>query len=192
MDIYTFFTKIVDSLVWPALILFILLRYKSILLKLIESLSSLKVGEYFNATFSQHAAKAAELSEELPEVTSEKQLTQEEKLLELPPSLAILDAWKLVEQSIIDFVERSNLSPSSIVRMKELRTVPMRIIESLESHGFLTSSEAEFYKKLRSMRNEIVHSPYGVTPSKQDAENYVKSAIALINLIENKNPLENY
>ncbi|EMA1799406.1 hypothetical protein SD377_000246 [Cronobacter turicensis] len=192
MVFFTFVTKIADSLAWPALIIFILHRYKTSLLNLIGSLTSLKLGDYLNATFNQHAAKVAEQSEELPEVISEKQLTLEERLLELPPSLAILDAWKLVEKSVIEFIDKYNLSPSSIVRMKELRTVPVRTLTALEDQGYLTPSEAKFYKTLRNLRNEVVHGPYGFEPSQQAAENYIKSAIALVNSIENKNPNDNF
>ncbi|WJS52784.1 hypothetical protein [Enterobacter roggenkampii] len=85
MDLTTFVSKAIDSLAWPLLLFYIVHRHKDVLIGLLKSLTSLKIGEHFNATFSAQADKVAKESEkELPQEMSNEQLSIEERLLRLP------------------------------------------------------------------------------------------------------------
>jgi len=185
MDFFTFVSKAIESLAWPAVILFVSNRYKLTLTGLLKSLTSLKVGEHFNATFSVRADEVAKASEEeLPQEMSDEQVTLEERLLNLPPRLAILDAWKMVDNAIIDTINRDNLMPEITMKEEIIRRSPQKGSRLLKHHGYLNLNQLKLIDKLRVMRNQIVHGELGIEPTPADAENYVRSAIAFVNLLE--------
>ncbi|WP_312120188.1 hypothetical protein [Kosakonia cowanii] len=193
MDFLTFISKIVESCAWPALIFFLLHRYRVVLLELISSLSSLKVGDYVNATFSREAAKVAEqIQDELPHEKDEQQLSLEDKLLGLPPRLAILDAWNLVENSLIKFIDDNEINHGSVNRITSGRRIPLKFISYLLENNYINSHQAEFFISLRKLRNEVVHGSSSIEPTKSDAENYVKSAVTFVNSLSNSNNLYNW
>ncbi|MFP2513961.1 hypothetical protein [Buttiauxella agrestis] len=186
MDWLTFISKLVENCAWPGLIAFIVFRYKSSLLTLVNSLSSLKVGDFVDASFSREAAKVATDSEaELPNtVATDEQKTLEDKLLELPPRLAILDSWKIVEEAINDIVASNKLGSNITTSSFLLKGPPNRKISYLRQENYLTPTQTELLDKLRKLRNEVVHGPYGLEPSQLDAVNYVKSALAFANMFK--------
>lgn len=190
MDFLTFVSKAIESLAWPLVIVFLLHRHKQIFSKLLTSLTSLKIGEHFNATFSAEADKIAkESEEELPQDRSGAQLTLEEKLLLLPPRLAILDSWKMVENAIVASIDKNKLLPE-IRTMKEeliLRS-PLKASNLLRHSGFLNPKQAELMNKLRLMRNKVVHGELGIEPTPIDAENYVRSAVSFVQLLDSEDP----
>ncbi|WP_370613443.1 hypothetical protein NMC96_08890 [Citrobacter portucalensis] len=189
MDWLTFLSKVIETCTWPGLIIFIVYKYKGGLLRLLDSLTSLKVGEYVNATFSKDTANVAKDSEkELPQEKSSKQLTLEDKLLELPPRLAILDAWKIVEEAVSDSIDTHKLMPTITMKEIIIRRDPGKLARVLKQGGYLTAAQTELLNRLRNLRNEVVHAPYGLEPSKVDSENYVKSAMSFVNLL-NEEPL---
>lgn len=186
MDWLTFISKLVENCAWPGLIAFIVFRYKSSLITLVNSLNSLKVGDFVDASFSRETAKVATESEtEFPNtVATEEQKSLEDKLLELPPRLAILDSWKIVEEAINDIFTSNKLGSNVTTSNFSLTEPPNRKISYLRRENFLTPTQTELLDKLRKLRNEVVHGPYGLEPSQLDAVNYVKSALAFANLLK--------
>lgn len=182
MDFLTFLSKLIESLAWPAVLLFIAIVYRESLVNLFESLKSLKVGDLVDASFSREAAQIATVSEaELPEIANIEQKAIENRLLELPPRLAILDAWKLVEDSLEMFMIKKGLGSGSIITGHPAHMPSTSKISELRRSNFITPHQAEILDGLRKLRNEVVHGQYGVEPSQIDAVNYVKSALAFSN-----------
>lgn len=185
MDFFTFVSKAIESLAWPLVILYVIHRHKYVLTRLLKSLTSLKVGEHFNATFSGEVDEVAKASEEqLPQEMSNEQVTLEERLLKLPPRLAILDSWKMVENAIISSIDRNNLMSDITMKEEIIRRSPQKGSRLLKHNGYLNPNQAKLMDQLRMMRNRVVHGELGIEPTNIDAENYVRSAIAFVNLLE--------
>ena len=185
MDFTTFVSKAIDSLAWPLLLFYVFHRNRVVLAGLLRSLTSLKIGEHFNATFSAQADKVAkESEEELPQEKSSEQLSIEERLLKLPPRLAILDAWKMVEDAVISSINKNNLMTDITMKEEVILRHPMKASNLLKYHGYLNGKQASLMNDLRLMRNKVVHGELGIEPSSIDAENYVRSAISFVNLLE--------
>lgn len=186
MDWLTFLSKFIENCAWPAVLLFIAIRYRQSLVTLVESITSLKVGDIVDAKFSREAAKIATVSEtELPKgEADDEQRAIETKLLEMPPRLAIIDAWKLVEDSLEIFMINKGVGSSIFSSQHVSKSPPHRKISELRRADFLTAHQAELLDSLRKLRNEVVHGPYGLEPSQIDAINYVKSALAFSNFFK--------
>ncbi|MFL3528863.1 hypothetical protein ACJ0PN_12255 [Citrobacter amalonaticus] len=190
MDFTTFVSKAIDSLAWPILLFYVVHKYRAVLVELLKSLTSLKIGEHFNATFSAQADKVAkESQEELPQEKSSEQLSIEERLLKLPPRLAILDAWKMVEDAVINSINNNNLMSFKTMKEEVILRHPMKASNLLKYHGYLNGKQASLMNDLRLMRNKVVHGELGIEPSSIDAENYVRSAISFVNLLEKEGSL---
>ncbi|MEG6130856.1 MULTISPECIES: hypothetical protein [Enterobacter] len=184
MDFTTFVSKAIDSLAWPLLFFYVVHRHKDVLIGLLKSLTSLKIGEHFNATFSAQADKVAKESEkELPQEVSNEQLSIEERLLRLPPRLAILDAWKMVEDAVISSINVNNLMTDITMKEEVILRHPLKAANLLKYHGYLNGKQANLMNDLRLMRNKVVHGAFGIEPSSIDAENYVRSAISFVSLL---------
>ncbi|EPK7526268.1 Uncharacterised protein [Klebsiella pneumoniae] len=187
MDFLTFFSKLIEALAWPSVIVFVTHRYKSVLSGLLKSVTSLKVGEHFNATFSAQANEVAIASEEeLPQELSTVQVSLEKQILDLPPRLAILDAWKLVEDAIIFSLDKNNLMTTITMKEEIIRRTPQKGLLLLRNKGYLNTKQARLMNELRIMRNKVIHANLGIEPTQEDAENYVRSALAFINLLKNE------
>lgn len=185
MDWLTFISSLIEHCAWPVVVIFITIRYRKSLITLIESLTSLKVGDFVDASFSREAAKIADVSEaELPQSAdhNEQQLIVD-KLLKLPPRLAILDAWKIVEDAIEMFMINKMIG-STTSTIPPYKLPAQRKISELRRSGLITAHQAEMLNSLRKLRNDVVHGPYGLEPSQIDAINYIKSALAFSNFFQ--------
>ena len=58
------------------------------------------------------------------------------------------------------------------------------MVNELQNASIITHTQIELIKKLLMLRNEVVHGPYGLEPSQDDAINYVKSALTFANLFK--------
>ncbi|AYY46527.1 hypothetical protein ACR3QJ_005348 [Citrobacter freundii] len=186
MDWLTFFSKLIESCAWPGVLLFIAIQYRLTLIALFESLTSIKVGDLVDASFSRKTAEVATKSEaELPNVAVDaEQHNLEQKLLELPPRLAILDSWKILEAAITNYLQHHNLQTATLSRGYARRLGPGQMVHELQNASIITHTQIELIKKLLMLRNEVVHGPYGLEPSQDDAMNYVKSALTFANLFK--------
>lgn len=186
MDWLTFLSKLIESCAWPCVLLFIAIQYRLTLITLFESLTSIKVGDLVDASFSRKTAEVATKSEaELPNVAVDaEQQNLEQKLLELPPRLAILDSWKILEAAITNYLQHHNLQTSTLSRGYARRLGPGQMVNELQNASIITHTQIELIKKLLMLRNEVVHGPYGLEPSQDDAINYVKSALTFANLFK--------
>ncbi|HDX8905164.1 TPA: hypothetical protein RQN97_003173 [Klebsiella michiganensis] len=193
MDWLTFFSKLIEHCAWPGVLLFVAIRYRNTLVTLANSLSSIKVGDFVDANFSHEAAKIATVSEvELPQPEdNHEQQEVENKLLELPPRLAILDAWKIVENSIEEFIINKNVGSTTMSSIHPSKLPSIRKISDLRQAEYITAHQAEILNSLRKLRNEVMHGPYGLEPSQVDAINYVKSALAFSNFFKININLDN-
>ncbi|MCK6995042.1 hypothetical protein L8S92_08615 [Enterobacter asburiae] len=119
----------------------------------------------------------------MPQEVSNEQLSIEERLLRLPPRLAILDAWKMVEDAVISSINVNNLMTDITMKEEVILRHPLKAANLLKYHGYLNGKQANLMNDLRLMRNKVVHGAFGIEPSSIDAENYVRSAISFVSLL---------
>ena len=112
-------------------------------------------------------------------------------MLELPPRLAILDAWKIVENSIEEFIINKNVGSTTMSSVHPSKLPSIRKISDLRQAEYITAQQAEILNNLRKLRNEVMQGPYGLEPSQVDAINYVKSALAFSNFFKININLDN-
>lgn len=186
MDFWTFLSKVIDSCVWPAVILFLLIKYKIKVSELINSLTKLKIGSYVDATFSRETAKVAvESKVEVPE-DSIKQITPEPPSLKnLPPRLAIIESWRMVEQSLIESITVHNLMPKITMKESIALKSPNALLKIALNGGLLTPTQTEILQRLRKLRNEVVHTG-GAEPTEIDAENYINTSLLFVSLLDSE------
>ncbi|ABP60334.1 hypothetical protein [Enterobacter sp. 638] len=179
----TFSSKLIASCAWPSVLLFIAIMYRRTLITLVGSLSSIKVGDYVDASFSRETTEVATKSEaELPNVAADaEQQNLEQKFLELPPRLSILDSWKILEAAIANYLKDHNLKTAAISRGYSRTLGPGKMVHELQNASIITPAQLDLIKNLLMLRNEVVHDPYGLEPSQNDAINYVKSALTFAN-----------
>lgn len=184
MDVLTFIVKFIDVLAWPSVVLILVFALKEQLpelipgiSKILSSLKNLKFGK-LEMKFSR---EIQQLESEVPveietvvldTVSSEKPAQSErlKQLIELSPRLAIIEAWRIVELSAVDFL-RKQLDSTDL----RFRSV-YEILDSLESNEFITKSTGRFFRKLNRLRNHAAHST-DFDISEQDARGYMHSAL---------------
>jgi hypothetical protein len=191
MDFMTFLTKLIEACVWPGLIIFILIKYKLVILKLIESLSSIKIGNYVDAKFSRETSEVANESRKEVEINiDEKQELSGSSLEELPPRLAILDSWNMVEKALTkSIIENDILGEITMTQEMILKNASSMLKVALKG-GLLTPTQTYLLQQLKALRNKVVHSR-DLEPSELDAKNYITSALLFVNLLNSERPENN-
>lgn len=191
MDVLTFIVKFIDVLAWPSVVLILVFALKEQLPELIlgisKILSSLK-NLRFGKLEMKFSREIQQLESEVPveietvvlDTVSSEKLAQSERLkqlIELSPRLAIIEAWRIVELSAVDFL-RKQLDSTDL----RFRSV-YEILDSLESNEFITKSTGRVFRKLNRLRNQAAHST-DFDISEQDARGYMHSALNFASFLE--------
>ncbi|MDF1895856.1 hypothetical protein [Rahnella contaminans] len=168
--IFQTFVNLIGYLAWPAVVLLIVFYGRNEVIQLVRSIKSLK----FNGNevvFERQSVEAAIAVEKFKTFNTVDDGVKG-ALLSLPPRLAIMEAWVMVEKSAWDFVQRK--TGKSISKDLNHQKVARMIIKL----GAMDFDQLKAYNLLRVMRNEVAHGiEQEFTPS--SIENYVNSAIAL-------------
>lgn len=186
MNILEFISSIIKSLVWPALIFFIIYRFSDPLKEMILNISRLKFKD-LDVTFSKALDKIEEKAEDaglIIEQYSERKILQRtpEQLIneaaELSsnyPEASILLAWQSVELSMSNLMDKiphieSNIAPSNSYNM----------MKNLVSKQIIDGNTFDMLNDMRMLRNKTSHvASESIAPS--SAQKYVSLAKAIIN-----------
>ena len=156
MDWLTFFTKLVEALIWPGLIVFIAIRFKTEFSRLLSSITKFKGPGFEWERQLNEAEKIADQTNlpAVPEQAAEnatalppdRRLKVVEDLVPTSPGPAILAMWKIVEEELANAFGTNTRS----------------------AYGFglsftVPDSLLELYNKLRIVRNEVAHCLHGAT-----------------------------
>jgi len=157
MNLYGFIASVIGSLAWPLLIAWIVLlllrRSKSLedlIQKVRKYVKSIKMGALeltFQDAREDAEAVAVERGTPLPD-----QGPLNDKLLQLAsinPALAVVEIWKDLEAEIISLIQHNGM-------MRFTR--PTHFMRVLAEKKKITRNELALYERLRSIRNEAVHS----------------------------------
>jgi len=178
MDWITFFSKLIDSLVWPISIIILAFIFRFPLSKLIQVLKRLKYKD-FELEFDLEVNKLhSDIAKTLPdkEGIDEEIKDEKSKLLQLSnisPQAAILDSWSQVEKETFLAVQR--LKPE--LAGKEINNW-LLVIHTLLGAGRLDGDKFRQLNKLGSLRNQIAHN-IDLPISHEGAKEYIESALIL-------------
>ena len=183
-----FIAKIIDSLAWPASILFVLFLIRGELPMIARSLKKLKYKD-LELEFEKSAQEVVEKAKlSLPETSKDIQLSGQSQnelidrlisISELAPRSAILEAWLVVEAAAVDAVKKKGISTFTS------HPGPMRLRDYLVKGELLNKDQLVVFEQLRNLRNEAVHVADAEFTLKA-VDDYIASAIQMAGYLEQK------
>lgn len=177
--------KIIDSLAWPLIVLFLFLIFRAELTKIFTRLSNLKYKD-FEAKFGNQLNDVEKKIETLKISVSEDLKVQENlevgteaetdydrliRLSEISPRAAITEAWIAVETAAKFAVKEANLE------VKHSSNI-MNVVKILIDKRLFNKNAVNVFNELRSLRNEAAHAPDFLL-SQNDAQKYIDLSLRL-------------
>ena len=154
MDILTFISSLIDSVAWPAAVVFLVFLLRSPLGRLLPLVSSLKYKD-LELQFGNQLKRINDA--DLPQKDHRQRLPLESqrvnRLAELSPRAAVLESWVNVELAALG-AARSLMQDE--VRSK---TLSYQAIRALERSGRLDPTAVSMLRDLRALRNQAAHAP---------------------------------
>ena len=183
-----FIAKIIDSLAWPASILFVLFIIRGELPMIARSLKKLKFKD-IELEFEKSAQEIVEKAKlSLPETSKNIQLSGQSQdelidrlisISELAPRSAILEAWLVVEAAAVDIVKKKGISTFTS------HPGPMRLRDYLVNGGLLNKDQQVVFEQLRKLRNDAVHVA-DAEFTRKAVDDYIASALQMAGYLEQK------
>jgi hypothetical protein len=174
MDFLEFIASLVDSLAWPVFLGLVLWFSRDYLLELLPQLTRIKYKD-FEAEFSRDLERIKETSD-YQQIEASPLAERETELLslaELAPNAAVLEAWREVERTAKQLLNREGHAPDYAIG------APYRLMERLlEKTQLLPQKDIKVFRELRTLRNKVAHAENYDISAGQAAE-YVKLAMFL-------------
>lgn len=181
-----FIAKIIDSLAWPASILFVLFLIRGELPMIARSLKKLKYKD-LELEFEKSAQEIVEKAKlSLPETSKNIQLSGQSQnelidrlisISELAPRSAILEAWLVVEAAAVDIVKKKGISAFTS------HPGPMRLRDYLVKGELLNKDQQVVFEQLRKLRNDAVHVA-DAEFTRKAVDDYIASALQMAGYLE--------
>jgi hypothetical protein len=180
MTIREFIVQLADKLAWPALVLALVLIFRSSLRELLRRLEHVGT-KYGRLDFRESLDQAKQDAEnaELPEpakVLAKDEIQYYEELAAVSPRAVVVEAWLQLETSVERIIRRPpegrarSFGPEARVLLK---------IAQLEE------DEISLFYEIRAIRNEVVHQE-NAQVSKDQAIEYAQLALRLAAKIREK------
>lgn len=178
-DLLEFITKIIGAIAWPLAILIIVILFRSELKKVFLSITKLRYKE-FEAEFGK---KAEEFENRAKSVTPHGEVLSSHKhktsitdefldrLLVESPRIAVIEAFRMVEEAIRNTATFLNLGNS------DNRGIRYTIRE-LERQNYISRETKNLFYEMRSVRNDLSHAN-GIELAEADARRFVNAAFLL-------------
>lgn len=159
MDWLTFISTIIDSIVWPSTVIFIIWLLKDNIVQLLPFIEKFKYKDFeiaFGKSIKELVEKSESEIEKPPEgaeftFSYSKQKQDLFLLAELSPRSAILESWILVESAAMEIIRNKGLITSKKI------IGPLTIGQHLHRAEVLQPNQFQIYNKLRNLRNQAVH-----------------------------------
>lgn len=178
MDALTFFSKLVEALAWPAIVVWLLWYLKEHLPTVARSLRKLKFSGVEMEFEEQAEQLAAETQTAIPATPSFEapEIARLKQIAEISPRAAIVEAWVRVEAEAAEVVRQAGLHVPTAPG-------PLQLLNSLKQLDVLTAPQVNAFRHLRELRNMAVHaSEMNVTP--EAVNQYIVSAVAMAGYLE--------
>lgn len=178
MDGLTFFSKLIESLAWPAIVVWIIWYLKEHLPALARSLRKVKFSG-IEMEFEKQAEKlAAETQSAIPAESpiEDPEIARLKQIADISPRAAIVEAWVRVETNAAEVVRQAGLRVSNAPG-------PLQLLNSLKQLGVLTPPQVSAFNHLRELRNMAVHGT-DMEVSAEAVSQYIVSAVAMAGYLE--------
>lgn len=168
--------SLIEILAWPLTVLVIASALRPTVLKVIARVNSVEAGGV-RAEFGAILLETRQTTEEngllSPSRAYDSKGSQLQRLAELSPNGAVVDAWREVELAAISAALHAGLS----VRGGKGRVSGNASIKEMQSKGLLSQSTYELYVRLKELRNKAAHSSEVIAAA--DAKEYALAALDL-------------
>lgn len=193
MDWLTFTSKLIESLVWPIVVLTLGLVFRKKLLDLIPAIRKLKAGPVeaeFELATKQVLANLSEVTQservdslEQPEDKG-KQLVSRLFKARSDPVGMILDGWAKVDGELFAIGQQMGLLVDPL-------TSTAKVYDSVMASDILPLETRRLIREVRELRNQVAHAQ--VDPTPESAQDYVLAVDRVVELVHNyRKNLPNY
>ena len=160
MDKLEFFSSIIKSVAWPAVLLIIVVLLRKPIIKILSNLHKVT----YNNLEMDFTNKLEEIEvtledKQLPEVNNQFNNTDSEikTVAEISPAASITMSWSMVEKEIMSTVKRIAISPDY-----PPYNSPLKNINLLKESGTIDLDTLNSLNELRELRNKAVHGHMSV------------------------------
>lgn len=178
MDILTFISSLIESVAWPAAVVFLVYLLRSPLSRLLPLVTSLKYKD-LELQFGNQLKRIGDA--DLPQKDHRKRLPLESqrvnRLAELSPRAAVLESWVSVELAAL------GAARSLMQDEVHNKTLSYQAIRALERSGRLDQNAVSMLRDLRDLRNQAAHAP-DFAISTDSAIEYAEAADRLVAYFE--------
>jgi hypothetical protein len=179
MDWLTFISSLLRSLAWPIAVVVIALVFRRPLSGLLPLLQHLKYKD-LELDFGRGVQEVQEDLEQT--LTQEEIVTPDqpvaERLADVSPRAAVMEAWREVEASATDTVRA--LSGGEV----HMKWLTLKKLRQLEESKLLDTKTVALLSDFRGLRNQAAHAP-DFALSKESAMEYVRTASMLASHLRN-------
>ena len=188
MDWLTFISNIIDSIAWPAAIVFLFYFLRNDLPTIAKYVKKLKYKDLEMEFGESLRAVKKETNYAIPDVPENIAIsgqTQDQikdnlnSIAELAPRSAILEAWLQVEAAAVDLVRKKGISNF------KSSPGPMRLRDYLIKGEVLDSRQIAIFEQLRELRNKAVHVA-DAEFTVESVANYISAALQMAAYLEEK------
>jgi hypothetical protein len=170
-------TECVKALAWPVATLAIAAMMRAPLAGLILFLRRVKYQD-FEFEFEQGLSElSSKIGGERKSASIKPRLKQIETLALSHPNQAVVDAWREVESSLVEFARSRTLTAAPAAWV-----MPLVLAALLFNEGQLTDSQNEVIRRLKALRDRITHTP-GFVISADEALKYVDVASRVVAML---------
>jgi len=174
-----FIIQLIDKLIWPSSLFIVLLLARKPISILIPQVTKAKFKDLEFEFDKTVKTIAADVAQALPVVKKWK--NELYMLTASSPTMAILEAWKIIEEKSIRLLKTKEIEVSYNQTEKY-----KKIGEDLLVHQLIDIGKKKIFDDLRILRNKVAHArKFDVHQSQ--AISYVTSAIAFIDYLEEIN-----
>jgi hypothetical protein len=152
LDTPTFIVQLVSALAWPVTLLVVLggVIWKGpTLARFIKTIKYKDLEVQLDFEAARNEGEKLRSAENPPSLVPLDQADKTLQIAKIDPALAVVEAWKDLEGSIIRLMQHNGL-----IRF----TTPTKFMFELAKQGKLSDSEIKLFQKLREIRNASVHS----------------------------------
>ena len=190
MDWLTFFSKVIESLVWPLTFfttIFYIVQNGPKIKGLVKTIKYKEVSIEFQEALSEARKEASDANILLsPEKLKNPSESDEEikKIAVIDSSLAVIEIWRRLEIYLLNIVQSAGI---------EWHLAPAQIMQFLHKDKKIDEHELKLFFKLRELRNLATHTLDRPTISIQEVMEYKLFADKLtLKLDSIQQPLANY
>lgn len=178
MDGLTFFSKLIESLAWPAIVVWLIWYLKEHLPWLVKSLRKVKFSgiemEFEKQVEKLAAETQSAITTESP--TEDAEIARLKQIADISPRAAVVEAWVRVETNAAEVIRQAGHRMSNAPG-------PLRLLNSLQQLGVLTAPQVSALHHLRELRNMAVHGA-DMDVSAEAVSQYIVSAAAMAGYLE--------